>query len=289
MVLLASNRRVCENEPVHLARSPIFAIPAAAALLLGACASPPAPGRTHLGAMLETGEPELDTTQAGRSDEDRAKARALLEEGVRLREAGDLAASQQALEQALKLDASLARAHIEWAVTAEALGAEHELISAHYQLGARLAPQDAPAQIVAAAWSARQGDAVKALEGYDRALAADPRSVEAWSRRGDLLLSRGDAEAAVASFERARLVDDSFVPALIGLADAAERARRLEVAEGALKALVERFPQVALYRTRLISFYRRTGQATKANAAERELERLQPKDPRKLRELRGRR
>lgn len=288
---------ICEKQQVRTPRL-IFPPPLLAALLLAAAVAPtgcaaPEPaggGPGDLDAALDDalaggGDPSLGG-KPGRTAADRARAEALVAEGTRLRDAGDLPGSRQVLDQALQLDASYARAHVEWALTAEGLAVEPALVASHYQLGARLAPQDPRAQLLAAAWAARQGDAARALEGYDRALVADPRSIEAWARRGDLLLARGDALAAVASYERARAVDPAFVPALMGLADAGEKAARPDVAEAAHQELVELFPRVAIYRTRLIAFYRRTGQDDKATAAQRALDKVQPGDTRKLRKLR---
>lgn len=288
---------ICEKQQVRTPRL-LVPPPFLAALLLTAggvaptgCAAPEpaAGGPGDLDAVLddaraEGSDPSLDG-KPGRTAADRARAEALVAEGTRLRDAGDLPGSRRVLDQALQLDASYARAHVEWALTAEGLAVEPAQVASHYQLGARLAPQDARAQLLAAAWAARQGDTARALEGYDRALVADPRSLEAWARRGDLLLVRGDAPAAVASYERARAVDPTFVPALMGLADAGEQAARPDVAETAHRELVELFPRVAIYRTRLIAFYRRTGQDDKATAAQRALDKVQPGDTRKLRKL----
>lgn len=223
---------------------------------------------------------------AGRTDEDRARAQALVVDGVRLREAGDLPASQAALEEALRLDASLANAHIEWAITAEGIGAATALVGAHHQLGARLAPENARAQLLAASWGARHGDASVALEFFERALAVDPSNVEARARKADLLFARGDLEGAIASYRLALSVDAASVPSWTGLAEAAEKADRREIAEEAHLALIELSPDATIYRTRLVAFYKRTGQAAKALAAQRELERRDPRDPRRLRKLR---
>lgn len=245
--------------------------------------------RTHLGAIVDLpGDAQLaEPTAVGRTDDDRTRAKQLLDDGVRLRESGDLAGSQKALEEALRLDASLARAHVEWALTAEGLAVEPALINAHYQLGARLAPDDARTQVLAAAWAARQGDADRALEGYDRALRVDAKNVDAWCRRADLLSSaKNDASGAMHSYQKALDVDGKSVPALMGLADAAERAGSLDVAEKSWKALIDQFPDAPLYRTKLIELLRRTHQKAKAAEAQRELDKLQPKDPRRLRALR---
>src|SRR5438105_4172971 len=102
------------------------------------CATAPPAHKTHLGAIVDMpGDVALAPgPPQGRTDDDRARAQSLLGDGTRLRDGGDLVGSQKALEQALELDASLARAHVEWALTAEGLGIEPVLINAHYQLGA---------------------------------------------------------------------------------------------------------------------------------------------------------
>jgi tetratricopeptide (TPR) repeat protein len=261
----------------------------AAVLVAASCGTAPPAHRTHLGAIVDLpGDVQLaEPPPAGRTDDDRAKAKQLLDDGVRLRDSGDLAGSQRSLEEALQLDASLARAHVEWALTAEGLAVEPALINAHYQLGARLAPDDARTQVLAAAWAARQGDADRALEGYDRALKSDPKNVDALCRRADLLLSaKSDATGAVTSYQKALDVDAKSVPALMGLADAAEKAGSLDVAEKSWHALIDQFPDAPLYRTKLIEFFRRTHQKAKASEAQRDLDKLQPRDTRRLRALR---
>ncbi len=292
---LAPGRSICENRAVRrLHRPPLLVVAALASLAAFAagCASAPPPHRTHLGAVLDLPGDDVELAPApeeGRTDDDRARAKQLLADGARLRDQGDLAGSQKALEQALQLDASLARAHVEWALTSEGLGVDPALVAAHYQLGARLAPDDARAQTLAASWAERHGDVTRALEGYDRAIAADPRSVEALCRKAGLLLTRGDPAAAVTSYERALAVDDQSVPALMGLAHAAEVAGDADKAEHALRSLVTRFPTATIYRSRLIELFHRTGQTAKARAAQRELDKLLPKDTRHLRKLRKRR
>ena len=64
-----------------------------------ACASGPPVDerRSHLGVLLDGSEVALMQPPAGRTDDDRARAEALLAEGLRLRDAGDLASSQTAL------------------------------------------------------------------------------------------------------------------------------------------------------------------------------------------------
>jgi tetratricopeptide (TPR) repeat protein len=255
------------------------------AALVG-CNTPEKPrAHTHLGAILDREEVALDPP-TGRTEDDRAKAEGLVVEGAKLRDSGDLAGSQAALEEALRLDASLARAHVEWAMTAEALAADPALISAHYQLGARLAPEDSRAQLLAAAWAARQGDDVVALEAFDRAVAADPTNVEAVSRRADLKAVRGDLDGAINDYRLALGADAAFVPAWVGLADVAERAKDNNAAEEAHKSLVKMYPDATHYRGKLVAFYRRTGQSAKEAQAKRELEKIEPKDTRKLRKLR---
>ena len=96
---------------------------------MSGCASPPPPreARLHLGAQLEGDDATLAAPPpAGRTQEDRTRALALVAEGLHKRDTGNLPAAHAAFEEALRLDASLASAHTEWAVTAEASGADLE-------------------------------------------------------------------------------------------------------------------------------------------------------------------
>jgi tetratricopeptide (TPR) repeat protein len=211
---------------------------------------------------------------------------ALIARGVTLRENGDLDGSRAALEQALAIDSAVAGPHVEWAITAEALSLDPGVIASHYRAGARLAPQDARAQTLAADFAARQGDIEGALDGYDRAIAADARCVEAHVRRADLLTAKGAVEPAIGDYRAALALDGSHVPALAGLTVAAERAEEMKLAEEAHKKLINLFPSVHHYKAKLVAFYKRTGDDAAARALERALERAEPRDNRKLRKLR---
>ncbi|MCC7069994.1 MAG: tetratricopeptide repeat protein [Deltaproteobacteria bacterium] len=258
----------------------------AAALALAGCATPEAP-RTHLGAVLaDDGDVSLAPGEAGRNVDDRGSALSHSAEAAALREQGDMMGAERAAELALGLDPGLAVAHTEWALAAEALGRPEELVAAHYALGARLAPDDARAQLLDAAWHARRGDHARALEAIDRALRADPREVEAHTRKGDLLTAQGDPAAALSCYLAALAIDPHNVPALVGVADAAERVGDKGAAESALRTLIAQVPDPTLHRSRLIAFLRRTGQQARANAEQRLLDAEAPKDPRKLRKLR---
>lgn len=259
------------------------------ALAASSCATPqdPPETRTHLGAVLEDdGAVALAPPQAGRSDGDRGDAEGRAADAAHKREQGDFAGAEQAAEEALRKDPGLAVAHTEWALAAEALGRPTELVAAHYALGARLAPDDARAQLLDAAWHSRRGDSARALEALDRALLADAKDVEAHTRKGDLLAARGDAALALASYQAALAIDARRIPALVGKADAAERLGDKAAAEEALRAIIAQVPNPTVHRSRLIAFLRRTGQGARADAEQRLLDQAEPKDSRKLRKLR---
>lgn len=260
------------------------------ASVLAGCASAPQPEeqRHHLGVVLgATAEAAtLEAAAAGRTDRDRGQAQARVDEAGRRREAGDFSGAEAAATEALSLDPGLAAGHAEWALAAEALGRPVELLAAHYSLGARLAPDDARAQLIEAAWYVRSGDQARALEAIERALRAEPRNAEALTRKGDLLAALGDPAAALASYGAALVIEPQRVPALVGKADAAEKVGDTKAAEAALRALIDQLPDTNIYRSRLITFLRRTGQTARADAEQRALDAKDPKDSRKLRKLR---
>ncbi len=264
-----------------------FAVSATVAASCGTTPGSRGP-RSHLGAMLhqEDGTVTLEPAATGRTESDRGHAQAKVDEAGRLREQGNFPGAELAAEEALRLDPGLAAGHSEWALAAEALGRPLELVAAHYSLGARLAPDDAHAQLVEAAWHVRNGDGSRALEALDRALRADPRSAEALTRKGDLLMVRGEHAAALLSYQAALLIEPQRIPALVGKADAAERVGDRAAAEDALRALIEQVPGATVHRSRLIAFLRRTGQAARADVEQRLLDEQEPKDLRKLRKLR---
>ncbi|MBI1949191.1 MAG: tetratricopeptide repeat protein [Deltaproteobacteria bacterium] len=260
------------------------------AAVLVACATPAAPPspRHHLGAVLgdSAAATTLEPAAGGRSESDRSQAQALVDAAAERRTHGDFFGAETAAAEALRLDPGLAAGHAEWALAAEALGRPVELVAAHYSLGARLAPDDARAQLVEAAWHVRSGDGGRALEAIDRALRAEPKNAEALTRKGDVVLSQGAAAAALSYYQAALALEPNRVPALVGMADAAERAGDLAAAEAALRALIGELPEATLYRSRLIAFLRRSGQVARADAEQRLLDAKEPKDARKLRKLR---
>jgi tetratricopeptide (TPR) repeat protein len=255
---------------------------------VAACAAPPPrTSRSTRAAAPPTSPPAVaSAAPRGTSAADRARAQALVLEGKQKLAADDAVGAVKLHEQALALDPSLGEANLEWAIAAERAGTEQTLVAVRYARAAELSPENPRAHFLLAAWRESHGDKERAVASYVRAAELDPTHKDALTRAAALDLEAGRADTAKQRFESALRIDRAHVPALLGLADAAERTRDLVLAEETQLALVRQAPRMAMWRSRLIAFYKRTGQDKKARDAEGELERLDPRDERKLRSLR---
>lgn len=216
---------------------------------------------------------------------DRAAAEALVVEGRQRRERGEHAAALEAFAAACEADPDYGIAHLEWAVTAQYVGLPDDDVRARFVRVLALLPDNPRAHFEGAVFEEAHGDRAAAIAGYRRTVALRGDHFEAHLRLGAALLAEGDVEGAFDAYEQALLLNGGSVAARLGLAEAAERKGDLARAEAALEAIVARFPDVPSHRQRLIAFYERTKQTKKARKARVALERLAPKDERKLRDL----
>lgn len=261
------------------------------AVVVAACAAPEPSVRDDAppDAPIIGGAPELSPDEdAGVTDHDRAFAKAMVAAAEKKIASGDPAGALPLLEDAVARDPLHAGAWLLLARTGEGLGAPADVVRDRYARARALAPDDPAVHRLAASFAEGQGDKAAAREGYARALALKPDDVDALVRLGSLELESGDAKSAAQRFSAALAIDETSVAAQVGLAEAAERAGDLQTAEQANLALIQRFPEVSLYRSRLAAFYRRHGRDAEANRVEAELQKRDPKDRRKLRELRSR-
>ncbi len=230
-----------------------------------------------------------------RTPADAADAAKLVTQAIARRDAGDTDAALGLLTQAMHVDPSSAGAHVQWALTLEttssftndANNAAHAgSIAASYRTALRLEPSDAAAHTFYGNWLVRRGAATAACDAYADAIAIDGRNVEAHTRLADVLMALDDALGAMQHYQAALETDPHAVPALWGLGDAAEAAHESQIALRAHQTLINDNPGAVLFQSRLIAFYRRSGQHARAAALTRALNNDAPKDPRRLRALR---
>ena len=100
--------------------------------------------------------------------------------------------------------------------------------------------------------------------------------------------SKGAQKEAMALYLAVTRRDPTRGDAQLGLARAAEANGALKIAERAMRQMIALKPKVSAHRQRLIAFYQRTAQPKKARRAKRDLERVAPKDKRRLRRLKRR-
>lgn len=255
-------------------------------LLASGCASGPAP------ATAPEGDPVVEVAEAPAEkidDEtlpDTPRALALLDEGRARMQEGQAPRALELFDEAARADPGLGLAHLEWAIAAQHAGLAADRVRPRLTRALSLLPDNPRAHYVAAAFEESQGNLDAAREGYQLVLELRPSYAEASLRLGQAELARGAPAEALARFDDVLRADPDHVPALLGRTDAAEALGDLEKAESSLRHLVRIHPDRVAYRQRLIRFLREHDLDKEARAEQKQLDRVDPRKARKLRELR---
>ncbi len=106
-------------------------------------------------------------------------------------------------------------------------------------------PSSPRANFILGSLAAEHGDADEALARYDRALAAEPAYVPAWFERGVLLARLGRLDEAVASLRETIRRSPEYALAHFDLGIALRRQGKLDEAETALRQAVVHDPDLA--------------------------------------------
>jgi Tfp pilus assembly protein PilF len=129
-------------------------------------------------------------------------ARSAYERGRRLYEQGDdMAAARAALDEAVRLDATLAEAYLYRALVREDVGGLADA-RGDFERALALAPGSREVQRRFGDALAAAGDLTAAEQRYRRALEIDSGYGEAWYQLGRLHRSRGQLDQAIACFEK---------------------------------------------------------------------------------------
>jgi len=200
-------------------------------------------------------------------------------------EAGDASAAFATIEAALAKDAGSPLLHLERGQLGLVVGLDEAEVERSLVFARDGLPENPRAHFALAAFDEGRGRVDDARRGYERTLAIRAEHGDANLRLGRMHLAAGSMGPARVHLEQAARAMPSSIPAQLALADVAERAGDLPGAERALLVIVNAHPSVPSHRQRLIAFYRRTGQAERERDALRALERIAPKDERKLRDL----
>lgn len=272
-----------------MARAAFFFRTVSAALLGAACGTTTETAPTAAATDADVDVVEQPAREDAPANDDVARSRRYAAAMVRAAEqklkAGDFLGAMPLLDEALSRDAENGRAWLLSAQATEGAGAPAEDVAARWARALALLPDDAEAWRLGALFAEGRGDLATARQRYEKAIALRPDDAVALVRLAALELSAGDAAGAVRRYEAVLNLDPTSVQATLGLAEAAEKAGDPKTAEAALLDLVKRWPDVALYRSRLVAFYERTGRPEDAARAQAALEKRDPKDKRKLREL----
>lgn len=261
----------------------------AAGLLLGGCASDPAPVRespdpaASPGAGQASGPGEkLDDDQLPNAD----RAFDLVVAAKDKREAGEHAEAMQLLDEAIDADPGLAVAHLEWAVAAQYLGVEPEDIQNHLDRAITLSPDSARARQVRATYLLERGDHNGATADAERALVLRPELPGTRLLLARIAQQRDKPTAARDHYRVLLERQPQHIAALIGVATTSEKLGELDPAREALLKVAELQPDHIGHRRRLIAFFTRTGDEAAAKAQRKALDQIDPKKVRKLRQLR---
>lgn len=242
----------------------------------------------------EKRDPPADASSSTREDlrladdeppPDRDEAARLVDQGRALVAQGDYGAAFAAFEDARAKDPSYGLAHLEGAIAAQYVGVEDALVRQRFERAAALLQQNPRVHYERGAFEESHGNASEAVALYRRALDLRPGLTDARLALARALLTTGDLPAARETYRQVLEVEPRNLAALLGKADASEKLGDLAAAEEALRAVVDALPDVASHRQRLIAFYERTGQTKKANLETKKLEKVDPKERRKLRQL----
>lgn len=271
----ASNRKVGDARARTLAAVASLALSLAAPL---ACVS-------DEGQQTEPVRAETNETDAA----DQAFAMKLVRAGHALAEQGDHEDALKAFDEALAIAPENALAHLEWGISAQMVGRPSEAVGAALQRAQSLAPENPRAQFQYALFRESQGDVEGAIEGYRTTLKLRQDHARARARLGALRLQQGDAKAALESLSQAVVLDPGPVPPRVSLAQAAEATGDVELAAKTLRTIVDEFPNVPIWRQRLIALYERHGDTKAAGRERKALEKVAPKEDRDLRPLKKKR
>lgn len=229
---------------------------------------------------------DAPSSTGGAPDDDDEAVLATLR-AVRVKaDAGDTNGALDEIERALRERPSSGLLHLERAQLGQHVGMDDAEVRRSLALALEALPENPRVHFAAAVYDEAQGHVDAAITGYQRTVTLRAEHGDAHLRLGRIHLARGEVGEARRSLDIAVSLMPTSIPAQLALADVAERVGDLPTAERAMLAIVNAHPTVPGHRQRLIAFYRRTGQAERERDAIRGLERIDPKDERKLRDLR---
>jgi len=132
---------------------------------------------------------------------------------------GDLERADEDLRRVLKQDPNHGPALLRMAQL-HLLRGENAQAEEFIQRARRIWPENPTVQAVTARLATLRGDHEAAAEALAKAVASDPNNAGMYTELGAARWQAGDTEGAIAAFRNAVRVDEAFLPALKGLADA---------------------------------------------------------------------
>ncbi|MFB2974436.1 tetratricopeptide repeat protein [Aerosakkonema sp. BLCC-F183] len=186
--------------------SPVFALPAQD---LGNS------GRFH--AFVAIGfENNHNTSAAEKPSEQLKQAETLYNEGVTLQQQGKLEEAIAKYQEAIRLNPSLAFAHLNLGAALAGLGKQPEAISA-YREAILLQPNLAEAYYNLGNALAQQGELPDAQAQYKQAIQINPTYAKAYYNLGNVLAQQGDRDGAIAQWREAIRIQPEFAEAYANL------------------------------------------------------------------------
>jgi tetratricopeptide (TPR) repeat protein len=185
-------------------------------------------------------EPGTTASPTAATPELNAAAKSAYDQGLAAFQQGDLAAAKSRFEQATSLDSGAAVAFVGLASIAEHEGRADDAIAA-YDAALQAKPGHAGAMLGRVRLDIERNRAKQAATFAQSMRAKHPESAAALTAWAEALSAAQDSAGAQQAAQQALKLDPDFKPAMVALARDHYRARRIELAQYTLSAILDGF------------------------------------------------
>lgn len=215
-------------------------------------------------------------------------ARTAYSKGLEAQNRGNLAEARDFFAQAAQAAPGWGLAYLQWGILEQSLIPESEQAWTALKKATTLEPTNARAQYHLGLVLRERKSLQEAMAAFEQALKLRPEFIDAAFALASVAAEANQLERASEAYGRVLSIDPYHSGALLASADIAEKLGRVELAERQLVVLSQSNPKAVAHRLRLAEFYERVGRTDKAKQTYAEVERLDPRRRKKMRELRAR-